>query len=69
MLLFHCRATGGELNGHPLETADVGWFGKDDLPHPTAGVQWWGPMAFNALDGGSHEATFDAPRQPIWRSE
>ncbi len=69
MLLFHCRATGGSLNGHPLETADVGWFGKDNLPHPIAGVQWWGSMAFNALDGGSHEATFDAPRQPIWRPE
>ena len=27
MLLFHCRATGGELEAHPLETSDVGWFG------------------------------------------
>ncbi|MEY3266695.1 MAG: hypothetical protein RJA15_1141, partial [Actinomycetota bacterium] len=27
MLLFHLRATGGELCGHPLETGDVGWFG------------------------------------------
>jgi hypothetical protein len=24
-------------------------------------------MAFNALDGGDHTATFDAPREPIWR--
>ena len=29
MLLFHCRATGGELRPHPLETSDVGWFGPD----------------------------------------
>ena len=27
MLLFHCRAIGGALQRHPLETADVGWFG------------------------------------------
>src|SRR3954468_10918686 len=26
MLLFHCRATGGSLKGHPLEVSDVGWF-------------------------------------------
>lgn len=68
MLLFHCRATGGELCGHPLETSGVGWFSRDQLPHPTAGAQWWGPMAFNVLDGGSHTATFDSPRAPIWRS-
>jgi ADP-ribose pyrophosphatase YjhB (NUDIX family) len=68
MLLFRCRATGGSLNGHPLETADVGWFGRDALPNPIAGVQWWGPMAFNALDGNHRSATFDAPREPIWRT-
>jgi ADP-ribose pyrophosphatase YjhB (NUDIX family) len=25
MLIFHMRAIGGSLQGHPLETADVGW--------------------------------------------
>src|SRR5437870_3046400 len=25
-LVFLCRAVGGELQGHPLETSDVGWF-------------------------------------------
>ena len=68
MLLFRCRATGGSLNGHPLETADVGWFGRDGLPSPIAGVQWWGPMAFNAIDGNHGAATFDAPREPVWRT-
>src|SRR6478736_1314790 len=29
MLLFYCRATGGELKAHPLETSDVGWFAED----------------------------------------
>ena len=28
------RPIGGELAGHPLETADVGWFSRDALPWP-----------------------------------
>ena len=51
LLLFHCTATGGDLAGHPLETADVGWFTRDELPWPCAGATWWGPMAFAAIDG------------------
>jgi ADP-ribose pyrophosphatase YjhB (NUDIX family) len=68
MLLFHCTATGGTLNGHPLETADVGWFAADALPEATAGAQWWGPMAFAAIAGVESAATFDAVRSPIWRA-
>lgn len=67
MLLFHCRATGGELQPHPLETGDVGWFDRDRLPEVTAGVQWWGPMAFAAIDGASTDASFDPVRDDIWR--
>lgn len=67
MLLFRCQATGGTLRGHPLETSDVGWFGRHNLPDPIAGIQWWGPMAFNAIQGKHGPATFDAPRKPIWR--
>ena len=37
-LVFHCRATGGELTPHPLECTDVGWFAEDALPDPTAGA-------------------------------
>jgi hypothetical protein len=69
MLLFHCVATGGELTPHPLETADVGWFAADALPEATAGAQWWGPMAFAAIDGAESPATFDPVRSPIWRTE
>jgi ADP-ribose pyrophosphatase YjhB (NUDIX family) len=69
MLLFHMRATGGQLNPHPLETADVGWFGPDELPTPTAGAQWWGDMAFAAISGNVSPATFDAPRAEMWRGE
>lgn len=67
MLLFHCRATGGELRAHPLETEDVGWFGPTSLPEATAGAQWWGPMAFAAIAGEHAPARFDPPRDPIWR--
>ena len=31
-LLFHCRMIGGELQGHPLETRDVGFFDRNRLP-------------------------------------
>ena len=40
-LVFHCRATGGELTAHPLECTDVGWFAEDALPDPTAGADLW----------------------------
>lgn len=67
MLLFHCRQTGGTLEAHPLETSAIGWFPESALPQSTAGVQWWGPMAFAALRGESSEASFDAPRPSVWR--
>ena len=69
MLLFHLRATGGVLQGHPLETADVGWFAQDELPTPTAGAQWWADMAFAAVSGAVQPATFDQPRPQTWRGE
>lgn len=69
MLLFHCRAVGGDLQGHPLETSGIGWFGRDSLPEPTAGAQWWGPMAFAAIGGSSGPASFDPPRSPVWRTD
>lgn len=67
MLLFHCRHTGGSLTAHPLETRDIGWFAEDSLPEATAGLQWWGPMAFAAIRGETSGASFDAPRESVWR--
>ncbi|HUF99720.1 MAG TPA: NUDIX hydrolase N-terminal domain-containing protein [Ilumatobacter sp.] len=69
MLLFHCRAVGGEMRGHPLETAGVGWFPEGGLPEPTAGASWWGPAAFAAIGGATGPALFDPPRDPVWRDE
>jgi ADP-ribose pyrophosphatase YjhB (NUDIX family) len=68
-LVFHCRATGGELERHPLETADVGWFGQDDLPFPIVGFDRWGKAAFAAIRGEPVEVQFDAPRAPVWRGD
>ena len=68
MLIFHCHAVGGELQCHPLECADVGWFGRDELPEKTAGVQWWKDMAFAAVDGEDFATIYDEVRSPIWRS-
>lgn len=67
MLLFYCRATGGELRPHPLETSDVGWFGPASVPEATAGIQWWGPQAFAAINGEESPTRFDPPRAPVWR--
>ena len=67
MLVFYCKATGGDLRRHPLECADVGWFGPDELPATTAGAAWWGPMAFAAINGEDAPTAFDAVRSPVWR--
>ena len=69
MLLFHCRAVGGELVPHPLETDGCGWFSRNKLPNPTAGAEWWAQRAFAAIDGETLSASFDAPRSPVWRGD
>jgi ADP-ribose pyrophosphatase YjhB (NUDIX family) len=69
MLLFVCRATGGELRGHPLETSDVGWFDRHHLPERTAGVQWWAASSFAAIDGEVPVTSFEQPRPEVWRGQ
>src|SRR6056297_1428416 len=66
-LVFHCVATGGELQAHPLETSDVGWFAEDALPEPLAGASDWGEMAFAAIRGEHHPPRFDPPRPSPWQ--
>jgi len=68
-LVFHCRATGGELCAHPLETRDVGWFAHDNLPSPLAGFERWGAEAFAAIRGEPVDVLFDPVRDPIWRDD
>jgi ADP-ribose pyrophosphatase YjhB (NUDIX family) len=66
-MLFHCRPIGGELQGHPLETRAVGFFGRDNLPQPLAGGHRWVDLAFAAIEGEARPCDFDAPRTPPWR--
>ena len=61
-LVFFCRATGGELKPHPLETLDVGFFGRDELPEPLAGQGEWVEQAFAAISGEENPTRFDLPR-------
>jgi ADP-ribose pyrophosphatase YjhB (NUDIX family) len=68
-LVFYCRQLGGELQAHPLECADVGWFAEDGLPEPLAGAAHWGPNAFKAIRGEHVEVMFDLPRQTPWQSD
>lgn len=68
-LVFHCRATGGQLQAHPLETAGVGWFARDALPEPIAGAHQWADLAFAAIGGESVDVLYDRPRRPTWRTE
>ena len=68
-LVFYCRAIGGELAGHPLETRAVGFFARDALPQPLAGAHRWVDIAFAAVDGRHDHCDFDAPRTPPWRGE
>jgi ADP-ribose pyrophosphatase YjhB (NUDIX family) len=66
-LVFHCRAIGGELRGHPLETSAVGFFARDALPQPLAGAHRWLDIALRAIDGERVPAWYDPPRTPPWR--
>ncbi len=65
-MIFYCRAIGGTLRAHPLETRDVGWFSRDNLPTPIAHADKWVPMAFRAIDGHVDPAHFDSVRVPFW---
>jgi ADP-ribose pyrophosphatase YjhB (NUDIX family) len=66
-VVFHCRMVGGNVQPHPLECLDVGWFAEDGLPEPLAGGARWVPHAFRAIHGEPFEVVFDAPRHPPWR--
>ena len=67
-LVFLCRATGGALARHELETTDVGFFAEEDLPTPLAGYEHWGPHVFRAIRGEPVDVWFDPPRPDIWRT-
>jgi 8-oxo-dGTP pyrophosphatase MutT (NUDIX family) len=68
-LVFACRPIGGELNPHPLECRDAGWFAQDELPAPMAGADLWIDHAFRAIRGEQVPVWFDPPRRRPWRED
>ncbi len=68
-LLFFCRAVGGEINIHPLEVSEAGWFDRDALPSPTIGAERWAAPIFAAIDGEHRDVFYDDLRRPVWRGE
>ncbi|HVB92425.1 MAG TPA: NUDIX hydrolase N-terminal domain-containing protein [Acidimicrobiales bacterium] len=68
-LLFYCRAVGGELNPHPLECSDVGWFNRQNMPSPLVGSERWGDHVFAAINGEHRDVLYDSVRQPMWRGQ
>lgn len=64
--VFLCKAIGGELQGHPLETLDLGWFARDALPGNLTGQEYWIDAAFDAIAGKPYSTMFDPPRTPPW---
>lgn len=67
-VVFLCRAVGGELEAHPQECRDVGWFAEDAMPEPLAAREQW-PTIFRALRGEVVEVFFDSPRDPVWQRD
>lgn len=68
-LLFFCRAIGGELDLHPLEVTNAGWFDRDHLPSPIIGAERWAGPIFAAIDGEYRDVFYDDLRRPVWRRE
>ncbi len=65
-IVFLCRAVGGELTAHPLETSDVGFFAEGELPPMTVGLPQWGAHAFAAIRGEDVGVLFDEARSQPW---
>jgi ADP-ribose pyrophosphatase YjhB (NUDIX family) len=63
-IVFLCRVVGGELQPHPLETLDVGWFSFENLPSTMRSIVERVPYLSNLFDPTSAERPtfFDLPR-------
>jgi 8-oxo-dGTP pyrophosphatase MutT (NUDIX family) len=67
-LVFHCHATGGSLDPHPLEVLDAAWFDQVALPEPVSRFGHWGEHAFAAIRGDKVGVLYDHPRDEVWRT-
>ena len=45
---------------------DCGWFARDALPEPLAGLESWVDDAFAAIEGSPNEVRFDPLRSNPW---
>lgn len=61
-LLFRCRAVGGTVRAHPLETRGAGFFSPDALPDPLAGTANLWDLVARAVRGEPVDPFFDPPR-------
>lgn len=68
-IVFCCRSLGGELQAHPLECTDVGFFAEGEMPERTARPELWADLAFRAIRGENLDVLFDEPRTPPWHGE
>jgi len=68
-ILFLCKKVGGELDLHPLECTDAGWFTRDTIPSPTIGAERWADAIFAAFDEKNTDVFYDELRAPVWRGE
>ncbi|MGQ0832157.1 MAG: NUDIX hydrolase N-terminal domain-containing protein [Microthrixaceae bacterium] len=67
-IVFLCRAISGDLQAHPLETADLGWFAEGELPDMTVGASQWAAHAFAAIRGDHVDVLYDEPRDQPWHA-
>ncbi len=62
-IVFLCEYLGGDIQRHPLETMDAGWFSLDALPSPMPNIRERVPGLQEALQTGTITQTyFDLPR-------
>lgn len=65
-VVFVCKAVGGALTPHPLETLDAGFFASDRLPEPLAGSGNLWDLVFRAVRGEPFDPFYDEPRGDVW---
>ena len=68
MLVFLCRAVGGDLRRPSArDAATSAGSGRTTFRTPRPATQWWAPMAFAAINGEVFPTRFDEVRSPVWR--
>ena len=70
MVLFHCRAVGGELTAHPLETVGRRLVRRGRPARPGGRARAGGARGPSPPSAArTSTSQFDAPRTPVWRGD